>query len=704
MTRTDTSLIGALLDRRYRVDSLLARGGMSAVYRGVDTRLDRPVAIKVMDRQFADDRSFVERFEREARSAARLHHPHVVAVHDQGVDSPGGSEPAPDGEGSSRAFLIMELVDGGTLRDLMDDQGPLDLHLALSVIEPVLAALSAAHAAGLVHRDVKPENVLIGRSGGTGSGVVKVGDFGLVRAMASAGTTSSSVILGTVAYLSPEQVTTGSTGARGDVYSAGILLYEMLTGQAPYTGDTAISVAYRHVNDDVPAPSTVRPGIPPAVDSLVLRATRRDPQSRPADAAAFLAEVNRIRTELGIEPVPVPVPAAAEAQTVTAVPAMPADPEATTVTPAVAPVAIPDAERTVPAFAPVARRPEQPGPRGTMALSRAEAGLPPAEPTAPAQRAQQGGAPPQPPTKNTRSADQPRRSNRWIALWVVVGLLLVGGIGTGIWWFNGGRWVTVPDVAGLQESAAETAIREAQLVPTISRERHNSAPIGTVIRSDPGTGAEVLIDEAVTLVVSAGRPTVPAVEPGTPPEQAEQAIREAQLEPRRDPNADAFSADVPEGTVLSLSPNPGTPANIGDSVTIGLSKGPPPTPVPDVTGQSKDDAFKALTDAGFEPFEAGAEFSEDVPAGSVIRTDPGAGTTGEQRVGVYLSNAVEVPMVLGRSLEDAVKILGEAGLEPDVKGGGEGRGNRRFSFVVDQDPSPGTKVKQGSKVKIRTIP
>lgn len=709
MTRTDTSLIGALLDRRYRVDSLLARGGMSSVYRGVDTRLDRPVAIKIMDRQFADDRSFVERFEREARSAARLHHPHVVAVHDQGVDSPDGSAPAPEGEGSSRAFLIMELVDGGTLRDLMDDQGPLDLHLALSVAEPVLSALGAAHAAGLVHRDVKPENVLIGRTGTPDSGVVKVGDFGLVRAVASAGTTSSSVILGTVAYLSPEQVATGSTDERGDVYSAGILLYEMLTGRPPYTGDTAISVAYRHVNDDVPAPSTVRPGIPPAVDDLVLRATRRDPQARPADAGAFLAEMNRVRAELGITPVAVPVPAAPEAHTVTTAPAMSADPEATVVTPAV----VSDAERTIPAFAPVHGGPETAGPRGTRALSRAEIGQSPM-----AGQTRHTIATPQP-TAATPAGEGPRRRNRWIALWVIVGLLLVGGIGTGVWWFSGGRWVDVPEVVGMAEGAAETTLREAQLVPTVTRERHNTAPAGTVIRTDPASGSEALIDETVTVVVSAGRPTVPAIKPGTPPEQAEAAIREAQLEPRRDPNADAYSADVPAGTVLSVSPGPGSPANIGDSVTIGLSKGPPPTPVPDVVGQSKDDAFKALEDAGFEPYEAGAEFSEKVPAGSVIRTDPGAGTTGEQRVGVYVSNAVEVPMVLGRSRNDAVEILEEAGLEAEVKGRGDDKDDkddkdkdkdeddgrwRNFGFVVDQDPKPGSIVKPGTKVTLRSIP
>ncbi|WP_181771041.1 protein kinase domain-containing protein, partial [Amycolatopsis pittospori] len=307
MTRTDPTPVGTLLEGRYRVDKLLARGGMSSVYRGVDTRLDRQVAIKIMDPRFADDRSFVERFEREARSAARLHHPHVVAVHDQGFDTP-------DGEESGRAFLVMELVDGGTLRELLAERGPLDVALALSITESVLSALAAAHAAGLVHRDVKPENVLIGRGGtALSGGVVKVGDFGLVRAIASAGTTSSSVILGTVAYVSPEQVATGATTSSGDVYSAGILLYEMLTGRTPYVGDTALSVAYRHVNDDVPRPSELRQGIPPALDELLLRATRRDPSQRPADAAVFLAELNHLRTALGIPSVPVPVPLPADA-------------------------------------------------------------------------------------------------------------------------------------------------------------------------------------------------------------------------------------------------------------------------------------------------------------------------------------------------------------------------------------------------------
>ncbi|WP_016696879.1 protein kinase domain-containing protein, partial [Actinoalloteichus spitiensis] len=295
MNQRGVDLTGAALEGRYRVESVLARGGMSVVYRGVDTRLERPVAIKVMDHRFSADRTFVERFVREARAAARLHHPAIVAVHDQGV------ERAPT---EDHVFLVMELVDGGTLRELLRRDGELPVPLALSVLEPVLSALGAAHEAGMVHRDVKPENILIGPND-----AVKVADFGLVRAVSDAKLTSDSTILGTVAYLSPEQVETGITDARGDVYSAGIVLYETLTGRPPYTGDNPLSVAYRHVNSDVPPPSEAVPGIPPALDELVLRATSRDPAHRPANAAAFRDELLRVRDALGVRRVPVPVPA-----------------------------------------------------------------------------------------------------------------------------------------------------------------------------------------------------------------------------------------------------------------------------------------------------------------------------------------------------------------------------------------------------------
>ncbi|MEO9221652.1 MAG: protein kinase, partial [Mycobacteriaceae bacterium] len=265
---------------------------MSTVYRGVDLRLDRPIAIKVMDPTFADDPAFLSRFELEARSIARLSHAGLVAVYDQGSDA-------------GHVFLVMELIEGGTLRGLLQERGRLSVPIAFSVLEPVLAALTTAHRAGLVHRDVKPENVLI-----AADGAVKIADFGLVRAVAAANVTASSVILGTAAYLSPEQVSPGRADARSDVYSAGVLLYEMLTGAPPYSGDTALSVAYQHLNTDTRAPSEQMPGLPPELDDLVLRATRRDPAARFADAGAMLAELLELRRWLGIVPVRVPLPTA----------------------------------------------------------------------------------------------------------------------------------------------------------------------------------------------------------------------------------------------------------------------------------------------------------------------------------------------------------------------------------------------------------
>ncbi|HEX2298211.1 MAG TPA: protein kinase, partial [Pseudonocardiaceae bacterium] len=293
----ERTLVGTLLDGRYRVGPALARGGMSTVYQGTDTRLDRPVAIKVMDPWFAGDPTLLQRFEREARAAARLRHPGVVGVYDQGVDVTAAGR---------QVFLVMELVEGATLRDLLREHGRLSVPLALSVTDLVLSALAAAHREGLVHRDVKPENVLIGPGG-----VVKVADFGLVRAAAEASTGTGDIILGTVAYLSPEQVATGSADPRSDVYATGVMLFEMLTGTPPYTGETALSIAYRHVNDDVPAPGTAGIELPAALDELVLRATRRDPAIRPADASAFLFALHEVRAELGISQVPVPLPAAA---------------------------------------------------------------------------------------------------------------------------------------------------------------------------------------------------------------------------------------------------------------------------------------------------------------------------------------------------------------------------------------------------------
>lgn len=283
-------LIGTVLDGRYRVDALIATGGMSAVYRGLDVRLDRPVALKVMDSRYAGDQHFLTRFQREARAVARLKDPGLVAVYDQGIDG-------------RRPFLVMELIDGGTLRELLRERGPMPPHAVAAVLEPVLSGLAVAHEAGLVHRDVKPENVLI-----SDDGEVKIADFGLVRAMAEAKITSTSVILGTAAYLSPEQVGTGSADPRSDVYAAGILTYELLTGATPFTGDSPLTVAYQRMDNDVPPPSTAIAGVPPQFDQLVARATARDPDRRYADATDMGADLAEIVDELELPEFRVPAP------------------------------------------------------------------------------------------------------------------------------------------------------------------------------------------------------------------------------------------------------------------------------------------------------------------------------------------------------------------------------------------------------------
>jgi serine/threonine-protein kinase len=658
----DESLIGTLLDGRYWIGPVLARGGMSTVYRGTDTRLERPVAIKVMAPRFAADPVFLQRFEREARAAARLHHPGVVGVHDQGIDS----SPAGD-----YVYLVMELVDGGTLRDLLGQHGRLPVPLALSVTEMVLSALATAHQEGLVHRDIKPENVLIGPGG-----VVKVADFGLVRAVAEASSTTGDVILGTVAYLSPEQVATGAADARSDVYATGVLLFEMLTGSPPYSGETALSVAYRHVNDDIPAPSSTGAVVPAALDELIVRATRRDPAARPPDAGAFLQLLQAIRTDLGIDRVPVPVPSSAGEMSATTIATSPAV-----------------------------------GPSGTRAITRSNAA--PSEPvTHPARLGPVVTALEPPPHRvhpTTDSYQRERARNRRAFLaWMMIVLILASAVGVGAWWLGSGRWTVVPNLTGLHRGAVSTALASADLHARLVEDHDDTVPGDVVIRSDPAAGQRAARGADITVVISLGHPVVPAVDPGSTVDDAERAVQQADLQPRTDGNADEFSEAVPAGAVVGLRPAPGTVLTVGAPVTVVISKGPAPITVPNVRGMRQADAVAALNRTGLT-VQVRRQFDGQIAGGRAIGTDPkaGAGLARGANVTLLISSASVVPDVVGLSVDAARQALADAGLNSTVNqqfggfgflGGFAGFANR----VVSQSPAPGQAVREGTTVALTT--
>jgi serine/threonine-protein kinase len=665
--------MGGLLEQRYRVDSVLARGGMSTVYRGRDTRLDRDVAIKVMDPHLTADPAFVARFEREARAAAQLHHPAVVSVHDQGVDG-------------DQVYLVMELIDGGNLRDLLNQRGKLPPAIALSILGPVLSALGAAHRAGLVHRDVKPENVLIGPGG-----QVKVADFGLARAIAENGVTSDSEILGTVAYLSPEQVETGAADARSDVYSAGIVLYEMLAGQAPYRGETAISVAYQHVNSDVPSV----PEIPLALDTLVRKSTRRDPSLRPLNADAFLGELERVGAELGLTPQPVPVPGSAPENDRTVV--MRPVPVAVGATPPSAaeltrPVTHKSAMTTVmpSGVTTVNTGPPTPPPgiSGTRAMSR---------PEPPRRRPPQKKKPKVDPVEEER-----KRRKRLFIIWGSVVAVLVLIVGLFAWYLGAGRWTAVPAVTGQSEQNAVRLMQTADLTPLIEKVPSDDVPNGQVISSDPGANAELRKGQSVKIIVSRGKPIVPFINVGAEVDAATKEIEAAGLKAVKDPAKDAFHDTVPIGKVVALDPRPGTSLKIDSPVTLVLSKGPSPrTPVPNVAGKTKDEAFAELQRAGLEPVEAGGDDAAENAESRVVRTDPPAGTvlegTANKRVTVFFQNnrEIEVPDVTRQKVRDAKEALEKAGLKVKIEFNKNGN-----ATVVNQSIPPRTRVKRGTEITI----
>ncbi|MGJ6961438.1 Stk1 family PASTA domain-containing Ser/Thr kinase [Streptosporangium sp. G11] len=544
-TLTDP-LVGKLLDGRYRVESRIARGGMATVYLALDVRLDRTVAVKVMHRSLAEDPAFVRRFIGEAKSVASLSHPNVVHVFDQGTDG-------------DNVYLSMEYVPGRTLRDVLRARGRLPAREALEVMIPVLAALGAAHQSGLIHRDVKPENVLL-----ADDGRVKVVDFGLARAIEASNQTRTGVMIGTIGYMSPEQVTSGAADARSDVYAAGIMLFELLTGRQPYEGETPMSVAYRHVHDTVPVPSALLPGSPPLLDTLVARATSRDPANRPADATALLVAAVEAHRMLPRESGPVPsVPVGPPHGHEMAAPAPPAPANHTLIQPRADLLTGPAADRHV---------------------------APP--------KARRGSA----------------------ARWFLIGLSVVMVIAVGVtgWLFSQNTSIVVPATLVGKNVVAATgeAKQRGFTVETGKAEHDEKAPKGTVLRTEPVAGTEAEPGSKLILIASAGpkRVAVPNVVGMTDP-QARSELAKFSL--RVDDVRKQPSETVPRGQVMRTVPAVGNPVKENSKVDLIVSAG---LVMPDVRGMPRDQADGVLRGAGFTP-----EFVEQTDSAqpcTVIAQDP----------------------------------------------------------------------------------
>ncbi|WP_375423526.1 Stk1 family PASTA domain-containing Ser/Thr kinase [uncultured Friedmanniella sp.] len=683
MTSVGDPLVGQVLDGRYQITARLARGGMATVYQAVDTRLTRTVAVKVMHVGLGDDAEFARKFDREARAAARLSHPNVVAVFDQG-------QAMLDGH-TVRPYIVMEYVEGPTLRDVIVREAPMPPLRALEVFEPMLAALAAAHDAGLVHRDVKPENVLISQRG-----QVKVADFGLAKAVSSqTSTATQGLLIGTVSYLPPELVVSGRADARSDVYSAGVVLFELLTGRKPHTGETPIQVAYAHVHSNVPAPSTVLPAgrgvvpIPPYLDALVTSATARSADARPHDARVLLAQVRRVRTAL------------LEGLT---------DDEELTQDLSLVRGPVDDADGEVTQLVP---SPGQPPVSGqTPVLGQAPAPRPsPAAQAPPTVRYTPTPAPvvpvpaPRPPVA-ARAIDQRERQRRkrrrgWLALLLV--LLLTAVVAFGVYYWTEGRFTTAPALVTLSKAEAEQVADLAGLQLRTEEAYSETAPRGTVISTDPGPGAKVVDGGPIEAVVSIGpeRYPVPTVV-GLTQSAATTALTGAHLS--AGDVTRQWNETVPVGMVVSAEPDAGRSVAPQTPVALTVSRGPKPIPITDLTGKSADTVVAVLKKRGFKVVEKTGH-SDTVAAGLVLSQSPdsGSGAKGDivtvtRSLGPVL---VTIPNVRAMGIRAAEKVMSEAGFKTRVRPAAINY--LGLGYVVTTRPRIRTQAPKGSTITLYVV-
>lgn len=648
-------LIGRLIDQRYRVTRRLARGGMATVYVAQDERLERPVALKVMHPHLAESDDFVERFHREARAAARIVHPGVVSVFDQGVVS---------GQG----FLVMELIDGTNLRALLNAQGAFTIPQALRYTTDILEALRAAHRMGVIHRDIKPENILVPTDG-----PAKVADFGLARAVSEGSTSATGNMLGTVAYIAPEIALTTEANARSDLYSVGIMLYEMLTGAVPWADESPLQIASHHVSEDVPSPSATLPWIPREIDDLVAALTARNPANRCADASDALDLVARAAASIPFDIANRRAEVAREDSR--------SGSEATALNTEVMPTQLTQA-MPVPAAAAVTTATALPAATAVTTVHTSTS------------------------TETPSAGELPAKmSTRAILLAVIAFLLIVAASFGGSWWwteYGPGSYLTMPTTTGRNLADVQADLGAIGLASSVEEEFSDDVQSGIVTHSDPDGGSSVHKSTNVQLYVSKGidMKDVPNVV-GKGQDEASRTLTDAGL--ALGAVTDAYSEDVPPGQVISQSVAAGTSLAHDSTVDVVLSKGREPRTVPTLTGKGASAAKSSIEALGLvaSPTEA---YSDTVPEGQVISQQTREGSTVYRGDSVSYTvskgpEMVTVPDVVGLQRQEAHDKLEGAGLtvQEDLILGGF------FNTVRSSDPAGGSKVKKGSTVTISVV-
>jgi serine/threonine protein kinase/beta-lactam-binding protein with PASTA domain len=628
-----SDLTGELIDGRYQLIRQMATGGMASIYEAVDTRLDRKVAVKIMHSHLAQDEQFVERFIREAKAAAALSHPNIVAMQDQGWNQ----------NGTPAIFLVMELIEGHTLREYLNEQGRLSVQDGIKFLLPVLSALAAAHKMGIVHRDIKPENILISKEGR-----IKIADFGLAKGplLGATMTAESSVIMGSVSYLSPEQVQRGIADARSDVYSIGITAFEIFTGQKPFEGAEPIQIAYMHVNNRVPKVSSLVQGIPAELDQLIYAATSPDPDQRPLDATVFHSQLLQISQRLN--------PQEKQLSLELDIPIEPMRPKK-------APKSLRKKIREITEAIPV------PTPRESTEEVR----------------------------KRKKASKRVRR-NRKIAL---VMAIAVGATGWYVLIGPGSR-VVVPTTVGASQNEVTAALTPLGLTSVVVERRFSEEiPVGRVIETIPEAGGRVDQNAAVKLILSKGpeRFTLPLVK-GLTPVVARRLISKMPLSLQA--NAEEFSSTIPKGYVIDSNPPSGEKVKRGAMVVLRISKGLEQIALASYVGKSADQALNELQEAGFKVVSTYAYSETRLPGEVVSQTPPGGGTADKGAdVALVISKGTQfayIPNIFSIEEVKAVQALKDLDFKVIVKK----IGKKSVKKVTNISPKVGTKVKRGSTVTI----